>query len=426
VIDLLIEPCGQLLTLAGGSKVRRGPVAMNDVGLVCDAAVGINVSSGTVEYAGPAAELDRSLLSSSCPVIDAGGSVVLPGFVDSHTHLVFAGNRADEFYMRSRGDSYQSIAQAGGGIRKTMDATRGADEDELFRLAKKRVSRLYENGTTSIETKSGYGLDADSEFKSLRVINRLRDAIPGILMGTYLGAHLIPPEYKDNRSAYVELVIDQLGRVAAEGLSDFYDIFVDPLAFNQEEAELIVKSAANSTLGLKLHADEFGDDGTTAWGVGHNAISCDHLGGVGDSGIDALATSNTVATLLPATMFFTGHGKYAPARKLIEAGCAVALATDLNPGSSLIYSMPLTMTLAVLNMKLTAEECIVASTTNAAHALGLGSMVGSIETGKRADVIIADVKSYEEIPYHVGYNLISDVIIRGRVIKRSGKMIIDQ
>ena len=398
---------------------------MNDVGLVEDGAVGINVSSGTVEYAGPRSGLDTSLLSSSCPVINADESVVLPGFIDSHTHLVFAGNRADEFYMRSRGVSYQEIADSGGGISKTMDATRAASEDELLALARIRLLRMYENGTTAIETKTGYGLEPDAERRSLSVINRLRESVPGLMMCTYLGAHLVPPEFRDNRGEYVELVARQLEEIAAEGLADFYDVFVDPLAFNQEEAEVIVKAAKNTTIGLKLHADEFGDDGTAAWGVKQGAVSCDHLGGVGPEGIRALADSNTIATLLPATMFFTGHGGYAPAREMIEAGCAVALASDLNPGSSLVYSLPLTMTLAVLNMALSAEECIVASTVNAAHALGLGSMIGSLEPGKRADVIIADVGSFEEIPYHVGYNLISDVIIRGRVVKRSGKMLID-
>jgi imidazolonepropionase len=234
----------------------------------------------------------------------------------------------------------------------------------------------------------------------------------------------VPPEFAHDRDSYVDLVIDQLREVAAAGLADFYDVFVDPLAFTREEAQRIVAAGRDTRLGLKLHADEFGDDGTTAWGVAEGALSCDHLGGIGDAGIEALATSSTIATLLPATMFFSGHGVFPPARRLIEAGCAIALATDLNPGSSLVYSMPLTMTLAVLKMGLSAEECIVASTINAAHALGIAATTGSLETQKRADVIILDVPHYEELPYHLGRDLVRDVIIRGRVVKSNGRMVL--
>jgi imidazolonepropionase len=424
MIDLLIAPCGQLLTLAGGNAVPRRRAGMSDVGLVEDGAVGINLSSGNVEYAGRAVDLNAAQLSPSCPVIDASGCVVLPGFVDSHTHLVFAGDRADEFYRRAQGESYQDIARAGGGIRKTMDATRAAGPEVLLEAARGRLHRLYDSGTTTVEVKTGYGLSREAELTALRVIRSLRDAEPGLVMATLLAAHVVPPEFAQHREEYVALCADLAAQAGHEGLADFCDVFVDPLAFNQAEAAQVVAAARHAGLGIKLHADEFGDDGTAAWGVGQGALSLDHLGGVGAQGIAALAGSSTVVTLLPATMFFSGHGRYAPARQMIEAGCAIALATDLNPGSSLVYSMPFVMTLAVLMMGLSAEECIVAGTVNGAHALGLGDQLGTLEPGKRADLIIAAVPHYRELAYHVGCDVIRDVIIRGRVVKRGGVMML--
>jgi imidazolonepropionase len=355
-------------------------------------------------------------------LIDAGGCVVLPGFVDSHTHLVFAGDRADEFYRRARGESYQQIAASGGGIANTMAATRAAESGILFSLARKRLHRLYSNGTTTVEIKTGYGLTREAELAGLSVINALRDSEPGLILATLLAAHLVPPEHTERRQEYVTLVGELVQTAAEQGLADFYDVFVDPLAFTSDETLRIVAAGKQTPLGLKLHADEFGDDGTAALGVGLGAVSVDHLGGIGAAGIAALAASETVATLLPATMFFSHHRQYAPAREMIEAGCAIALATDLNPGSSLVYSMPLVMTLAVLEMGLSAAECMVAGTINGAHALGLADLVGSLEAGKRADLIIADVASYDEIPYHVGCDIIRDVFIRGQGVKRNGQM----
>jgi len=395
---------------------------LSDLGLIENGALGIDVASGTIEYAGRYASLDRALLSGKCITIDASGRVVMPGFIDSHTHLVFGGSRAGEFYRRARGESYQEISSSGGGIIKTVAATRQASEEELFSAASSRLAQLICNGTCTVETKSGYGLDVPSELKILSVNRRLQATAPVTVFSTYLGAHLVPVERRDDRDGYVDFVIDQLREVAQAGLADFYDIFVDPLAFTLPEAQRIVAAGSETHLGLKLHADEFGDDGTTAWGVAAGALSCDHLGGIGEAGIAALAASNTVATLLPATMFFSSHGVYAPARRMIEGGCAIALATDLNPGSSLIYSIPLTMTLAVLEMAMSAEECIVAATINAAHALGIADHTGSLEPGKRADVIVIDAPHYEELPYQVGRDLIRDVIIGGRVIKSNGQM----
>ena len=425
MIDLLVSPCGQLLTLegAGGPVPRRG-AGMSELGVVEGGTLGLTSATGRIAYVGSSSGLDRSLLTDDCTTIDASGCVVMPGFIDSHTHLVFGGSRADEFYRRARGETYQEIAAAGGGIRSTMSQTRSASQEQLLADARWRLLRMYANGTTTVETKSGYGLLPDAELKQLEVVAELRRSVPGRILSTYLGAHLIPPEYAEDRAGYVDIVIKQLCEVAEAGLADFYDIFVDPLAFTREEAQRIVAAADGLPLGLRLHADEFGDDGTTAWGVSVGALSCDHLGGVGDEGITALASSRTVATLLPATMFFSGHGEYAPARRMIEAGCAVALATDLNPGSSLVYSMPLTMTLAVLEMAMSAEECIVASTINAACALDMASEVGSLAVGKRADVLVIDLPHYNEIAYHVGCDAVRDVLIGGQWVKRGGSMLL--
>ena len=421
MIDLLISPCRQLLTLAGGPGPRRG-AALRELGLVEQGALGIDCERGKVAYAGPESGLPQDELSVDCEVLSAADCVVMPGFVDSHTHLVFAGSRAGEFYRRAQGESYQSIAASGGGIAMTMHATREAAPQELAGAAWKRLQQLYNNGTTTVEIKSGYGLSREAELASIKAIRELGGQAPGLVYSTFLGAHLVPPEYQDRREEYVALVCEMLPQVAQAGLADFYDIFVDALAFTREEAARIVAAGRATRLKLRLHADEFGDDGTAAWGVGQGALSLDHLGGIGPEGIAALAGADTIATLLPATMFFSGHGRYAPAREMIEAGCAVALATDLNPGSSLVYSMPFTMTLAALAMKMTAEECIAAATINGAHALGAAERIGSLEPGKRADVIVLDVPHYEEIAYHVGRDIVRDVFIAGQEIKRDGCM----
>ncbi|MCB1220045.1 MAG: imidazolonepropionase [Planctomycetales bacterium] len=423
MIDLLIKPAGCLISMAGASDSPRRAAQMADLGLLRDAAVGINSESGLIEYVGPASAVSAKQLHPDCEVFDARGRVVMPGFVDCHTHLVFGGDRADEFYKRAAGVSYAEIASQGGGIRKTMEATRAASSKELFESAWQRYLRLLENGTTAVECKSGYGLNIDSERLSMQVIRDLSRKAPGVFMRTYMGAHLIPPDFAERRIEYVEQVAGELAYFHGKDLCDFYDIFVDPLAFSQQEAQVIVDRGRELGMKLRLHADEFGDDGTAAWGVANGAVSADHLGGIGDEGIKALAGSETIATLLPGTMFFSGHGEYAPARRMIDSGCAVALATDLNPGSSLMYSLPLVMTLAVLEMKMTAAECLNAVTINAAHALCLADRIGSIEVGKQADILILDCETPEEIAYQVGTNLVSDVIVNGDLIKRHGVML---
>jgi imidazolonepropionase len=263
-------------------------------------------------------------------------------------------------------------------------------------------------------------LSREHELAALEILQRLVNSEPGLILSTCLAAHSIPPEYAARRSEYVELVCALVQEASELGLADFYDIFVDPLAFTQQEAEQIVHCAKDTLLGLRVHADEFGDDGTAAWAARHGALSADHLGGVSEDGIAALVASETIATLLPVTMFYTGREQYAPARSLIDSGCAVALATDHNPGSSLVYGMPFVLTLAALKMQMSPEECITASTVNGAHALGVASLVGTLEPGKRADFIILDLPDYRDLPAQLGANFVRDVYIRGRAVKSMG------
>lgn len=397
---------------------------MHDLGVVPNGALGVNTHSGLIEYAGVASGLASSLITATAQRLDARGSVVMPGFVDSHTHLVYAGSRASDFYARAAGQTYQQIAQAGGGIASTVAATRQASSEDLLTLARTRLHRLYSAGTTSVEIKSGYGLSRDHELLALKVISQLADSSPGLVRRTFMGAHALPPEYAGRRHDYISKLCSMMPEIGMGGWADYCDVFIDPLAFSAEESRQLQAFAASAGLRLRVHADEFGDDGTAAWAAAHGAVSADHLGGVGEQGIAALAASNTVATLLPTSMFYTGHERYAPGRALIDAGCIVALASDHNPGSSLVYGMQFVLTLAALKMRMTPEECIVASTINGAHALELGAVTGSLELGKRADFIVLDLPDYRELPCQIGGDFVREVYMAGQPAKQGGQFLL--
>jgi imidazolonepropionase len=346
--------------------------------------------------------------------VDCGGGVITPGFVDSHTHAVFGAWRAGEYVLRSRGVPYMEIARRGGGILSSVRDVRERTEDELVELARPRLREMLELGTTTAEVKSGYGLETAAELRMLRAIARLADAGPVELEATFLGAHEVPPEYRDRPDAFVDLVIDEmLPEAAASGLARFCDVFMEPGVFTGPQARRILEAAAERGLVPKLHADEFEGSGGAELAVELDAASADHLGAISDAGIRALAGSNTVATLLPATLFFLGKHGHAPARRLEDEGATVALATDFNPGSAPSASMPLVLTLACSQMGLDPLQAIHAATAGGARALRLDDGRGELRQGAPADLIVWSVREVAEIPYRFGRPPIAGVWKRG-------------
>ncbi len=349
--------------------------------------------------------------------IDATGKFVLPSFVDSHTHLVFAASREEEFVMRIKGKSYEEIAAAGGGILNSAKKLQAMSEDELFESALLRLNEMMSFGTGAVEIKSGYGLTVKDELKMLRVIKRLKKVSPIIIKATFLGAHAIPPEYKQNRNGYIDLIIDEmLPQIAEEKLADYCDVFCDQGFFSVDETDKILNAAAKFGLKAKIHGNELGQTGGVQVAVKNNALSVDHLEFAGDEEIDCLKNSETMPVALPNCSFFLGL-PYAPARKMIDAGLPVCLATDYNPGSSPNPRMSFIVSLACTQMKLTPEEAINATTINGAFALELSKTHGSIAKGKVANVFITkQIPSLAYIPYSFGVDLVEQVIIGGKLL----------
>jgi imidazolonepropionase len=349
-------------------------------------------------------------------VINAAGKVVTPGLVDSHTHLLFAGSREDEFEQRLQGRTYQEIAAQGGGINATVRRVRQASKEELKALARPRLRRLLRFGVTTIEVKSGYGLSLADEIKCLEAIAELNAEGPWELVPTFLGAHAVPPEFRDDRAGYVDLLVNEmLPEVARRRLAEFCDVFCETGVFSLAESERILGKARDLGLKLKLHADELTPLGSAELAARLGAVSADHLLCISDAGIDALAAAGTVATLLPGTAFFLGM-PYAPARKLIERGVPVALASDCNPGTCPTENLPLVGTMACTQMKMLPAEVLTALTRNAAAALGRAATIGTLEVGKQADLVIWDVPDYRQLFYHFGVNHAWRVIKRGRIV----------
>jgi len=414
--SLVIAQARQLLTLAGPARPRVGP-EMSQLGIIEDGA--LLIRDGVIIAVGTTAEVD-ALAPPEAQRIIVGEGIVLPGFVDAHTHPVFAGNRADEFERRIQGLSYEEIARQGGGILSTVSKTRDASEGELLTLTARRLRWFIEHGTTTIEAKSGYGLSVEDELKLLRVIRHLDEQGPLELVSTLLAAHVLPPEYAHDRAGYITLITESLlPQVAAEGLAEFHDVFCDQGAFTLEEAEVLMAAAARQGLKLRIHAEQLHHTGVSRRAAAWGARTADHLEKITDDDIRALARAGVLGVLLPGAVFALGRSDYPPARRLIEAGVPVVVATDFNPGTSPTPNMQLVLTLACTQMQMTPAEALSAATINAAYSLDRGHRLGSLEVGKQADVVIFDCSDYREIPYFFGVNHVRMVIKRGRLVYRA-------
>ncbi len=350
-------------------------------------------------------------------VVDAFKGCVIPGLIDCHTHTVFAGTRENEFVQRIEGKSYAEIAAAGGGIRNTVEAVRRASVDELVELAEPRLHRMLEWGATTVEIKSGYGLSVEDELKMLRAIAILGSSQPIELAATYLAAHTVPRDYDRSADAYLDEVLadDVLGRIRAEGLAEFADVFCERTAFTVEQARRVLVTCKRFDLAPRVHADQITRMGASQLAAEVGAVSADHLETIDDAGLRALAAAGTIGVLLPACSFYLGVGQ-APARRIIEAGVPVAIATDFNPGSSVVESLPLTMSIACTQMRMTPAEALVAATSNAAAVLNRADRIGAIEPGMQADVVILDVPSVEQMVYYAGRNCTRVVIKNGEIV----------
>jgi imidazolonepropionase len=414
-MKIAIVNIGQLVTLDGASRPRVG-AELREPGILSNAAM--LIEGGRIAAVGTDAEI-RTRIPSGAEVIDAQGRCVTPGFVDAHTHLVFAGNRADEFEKRIAGATYQEIAAAGGGILRTVRLTRAGSEDELLAAARRHRDWMLRGGTTTIEAKSGYGLDRETELKMLRVIARLNEEGPARFIPTLLAAHTIPPEFVGRRTEYVRWVVEELiPEVAGAGLARYCDAFCDDHAFTVEETRAVLEAAKRHGMGLRIHAEQF-RPGTGAALAGElGAATADHLETVTDDVLVQLREAGVQPVLLPGSVFALSRMQYPPARKMVEMGLAIVLATDFNPGSSPVASMPFMLSLACLQMRLTPAEALTAATINAAYSLGLGDEAGSIEAGKRADFLIHEFTDYRELAYFVGAPMRPRVFVGGCEVTR--------
>ena len=399
--QLLFVNASQVVTCAGPARARRGR-ELGDAGIRTQTAV---LATGDV-IAEVGDQEDLLAANEGVEVVDCAGGVLMPGFVDSHTHGIFGRARYEEQELRALGHDYMEIAKRGGGIHASVRDLRARTEDELTRLALPRLAKLAASGVTTVEVKSGYGLTLEDELKTLRVIRRLAGLLPLRIVPTFLGAHEIPMDYRqrpNGREEYIALLVgEMIPAVAAEGLASFADVFCETGVYSAEESRRILLAARAHGLGIKLHADELTDAGGAALAAELAATSADHLAAVSDGGMQALRAASTVATLLPGTMLFLGKPKQAPARAMVEAGVAIALATDFNPGTSPTTNFPLILTLAVSQLRLSVAEAIVAATVNGAAALALADRVGQLAPGFSADLALFDAEDVRELPYWYG------------------------
>ena len=411
--DLIIVNCKQLVTLAG-PRVPRVGHDLNNLGIIQDGALWAR--DGNIERVGTWDEI-KAVAPGDADTIDAENRIVLPGFVDAHTHLVFGGSRADEFERRALGESYQSIAASGGGIRSTVRQTRAATELELLISAKRRAHWLLRNGTTTAEIKSGYGLALEHEVKMLRIARSLGETGTLRVAGTFLGAHEFPDEFRDRREDYVELLINEmLPAIANERLAEYADIFCEPHIFNTETAFRILTAASKLGFGLRMHVDQLSSSGGAQLAARLKAATADHLEQTDEAGMLALHDAGVQPVLLPGSVYALGLQRYPAGRRMVELGLPIVLATDLNPGSSPTPSIPMVLSLAVTQMKLSVAEAISAVTINAAYSLKRGHEIGSLEPGKYGDIVIHDCSDYRELAYYFGVEPARQVFIGGESV----------
>jgi imidazolonepropionase len=416
--SLLITGASQILTLRGRGP-RRG-AALSNLAIFKNGA--LLIRDGEVAAVGPQTKIEALPEARAAEKLETGGRVILPGFVDSHTHLIHAASRAEEYELKIAGASYEEIARKGGGILNSVKKLRAATSDALKTRALSALREFAAHGTTTIEAKSGYGLEVTSELKILNIHRELAAAQPLEIVSTFLGAHVVPAEYRarpNGADEYVALLTEQLlPEVAIGKLAEFCDVFCDRGAFSKEQSRAILEAGQRRGLAPRLHAEQLSRTGATQLAVQLGAASCDHLEQINRSDIGALAKSRTVATLLPGCDFHLGLKQYAPARALIEAGAIVSLATDYNPGTSPTLSMPMILSLACTQLRMTPAEAITAATINAAYALRREKQIGSLELGKAADIAIFEVDDYREIPYYFGVNKCWMTLKKGQIVSR--------
>ena len=411
--DLIIKNAKELLTIQ--SDRPKCGLEMQNLGIIQNGAIAI--LDEKIVGVGTTNEITKNFIAEN--IIDASEKVVMPGFVDAHTHPIFVKTRENEFEMRIQGKSYKEISQSGGGIRSSINDVRKASKAELVELGLKRIKKMFAQGTTTIEAKSGYGLSTESEIKMLEAISEINKISEMDIIPTFLGAHEFPEEYKNNRKKYIEILIEEmLPEVKRRHLAEYCDIFCEEHVFDIEQSRRILSEAKKLGFKIRMHADELEPIGGAELAAELAAVTADHLVAVSDNGIRKMRSTNVIPILLPATTFSLGLKKYAPARKMIKTGLPVTLATDFNPGSCHCDSMQTVISLACLQMKMLPAEAIVASTLNAAYSLEIGNKIGSIEVGKLADILIMDMPSYKYLPYHLGSNCVEMAIKNGKIIKR--------
>lgn len=421
--DLVVRNIGQLITNAGYSRnpcTRPNESSLGIIGKASSNKACIASKDGKLCFVGYINDLQGSIDTSNATEIDAGGALVIPGFVDCHTHAIFAGSRESELNDKLSGLSYLDILAKGGGILKTVRATREATDSQILAETQERLRRMLSFGSTTVEIKTGYGLDVKNEIRLLRILKQLSNTVEVEIIPTLLSAHAIPPEYKGNSNGYIKEVVEPtIANSEKEKLAEFCDAFMEEGVFGAKETTAILEYARSRGLKLKIHADEFSDLGGAELGAKLEVVSADHLMKASEAGIKALARSGVVSVLLPGTSLSSFVPTYANAREIIRQGGAVALGSDLSP-NSWIESMQLIISLACYMMRMTPSEALIGATINAAHAIARGAEIGSIELGKQCDILIMDLSSYEEIPYRIGTNNTATVVKGGEVVEISG------